>query len=113
MTNSTLKTLQCFILLSAMALSFSSCLKDDCKQFYTYKLYKPVYMSYDELRSAVKSTAVTDLKTVGKIYYKAPYIFISEVNEGIHVLDNTNPSSPQNVAFIKVPGNLDIAVKDN
>src|SRR5207249_9750630 len=44
---------------------------------------------------------------------KSPYIFVSEVNQGIHVIDNTNPSSPQNVAFINVPGNLDIAIKDN
>src|SRR6187401_2608529 len=103
MTTSISKTLQSFILLSAMAISFSSCLKDDCKQFYTYKLYKPVYMSYDDLRQAVKSSTATDLKNVGKIYYKAPYIFVIEVDAGIHVLDNTNPSSPQNIAFIKVP----------
>ncbi|HYV95138.1 MAG TPA: hypothetical protein VE978_25405 [Chitinophagales bacterium] len=113
MTTATLKTLQCFVLLSAMAISFSSCLKDDCKQFYTYQLYKPVYMSYDDLRAAVKSSAITDMKNIGKIYYKAPYIFLSEVDKGIHVLDNTNPSSPQNIAFINVPGNLDIAIKDN
>lgn len=70
-------------------------------------------MSYSDLRQSVKSSSATDLKDVGKIYYKAPYIFVSEVNKGIHVIDNTNPSSPQNVAFIQVPGNLDIAVKDN
>lgn len=113
MTTATRKTLQYFILLSAITITFSSCLKDACKQFYSYKLYKPVYMTYTELRQSVKSVSATELKDVGKIYYKSPYIFVGEVNKGIHVIDNTNPSSPQNIGFIRIPGNLDIAIKDN
>jgi hypothetical protein len=40
------------------------------------------------------------------------YLFINEVNEGIHVIDNTDPSSPRNVAFIEIMGNIDLAAKD-
>jgi len=69
-------------------------------------------MSYNELRKQVSTTSPTDMVEVGKIYYKAPYIFVNEVNKGIHVIDNSDPSSPMNVAFINIPGNLDIAVKD-
>ena len=29
------------------------------------------------------------------------------------MIDNTNPASPQNIAFIDIPGNLDIAIKGN
>jgi hypothetical protein len=32
------------------------------------------------------------------------------VNKGVHVFDNSNPSSPKAVSFINIPGNLDIAV---
>ncbi len=113
MTNPVQKTLQSIALLSAMAIIFSSCLKDKCEQLYTYKYYKPIYMSFEDLRIAVKNLPATDLKSVGKIYYKAPYIFVNEIDKGIHVIDNTNPSAPQNVAFINIPGNLDIAIKDN
>jgi hypothetical protein len=49
MTNRYFKTLQYFLLVT-IAASFASCLKDDCSQFYSYKLYKPVYMNYDQLR---------------------------------------------------------------
>ncbi|MFI5136072.1 MAG: hypothetical protein ACHQD9_09490, partial [Chitinophagales bacterium] len=87
MTTSPLRSLQAICLLSAMALAFSSCVKDSCKQFYTYTLFKPVYMSYPDLRSAVKTTAALDLQDVGKIYYKAPCIFVNEVNKGLHVID--------------------------
>ena len=33
--------------------------------------------------------------------------------KGIHVIDNSNPSSPKNIAFIDIPGNIDLAVKGN
>src|SRR4051812_35673270 len=95
----------CLIL--ALLFMMSSCKKDKCDQTVTYKKYSPVYMSYADLRSSVKSEPAQALKKPGKIYLKGNYIFVSEVDKGIHVIDNTNPSSPQNIAFIKVPGNMD------
>ena len=38
-------------------------------------------------------------------------IFVSERYRGIHVIDNSDPESPQDIAFIRVPGNIDIAMK--
>ena len=35
------------------------------------------------------------------------------MDRGIHVIDNSNPAAPRNVAFIDMPGNLDLAVKGN
>jgi len=102
-----------FALFLFSTLFFTSCQKDKCTQTVTYKTYEPVYMSYDELRSSVKSEAAKVLKTPGKIYMKGNYIFINEVDKGIHVIDNSNPSSPQNIAFINIPGNIDIAAIGN
>ena len=48
---------------------------------------------------------------LGKIYYKTPYIYVNERNQGIHILDNTNPASPEPIAFIQVLGSEDIAIK--
>src|SRR4030095_10457884 len=113
MTLSSLKMLQPFVLFSSCVFLLSGCVKDTCKQTYSYKIYKPVYLTFDDLRNSVKPMAAMDLKDIGKIYYKSPYIFINEINKGIHVIDNTDPSSPQNIAFINIPGNIDMAVKDN
>jgi hypothetical protein len=33
--------------------------------------------------------------------------------EGVHVVDNSDPSNPVNQSFINIPGNLDIAIVDN
>jgi hypothetical protein len=93
--------------LSLAALLFNSC--EDA----TYKEYKgnaPVYMSYEELRSSVIEEQNVDLINPGKIYFKDNYIFIVEELKGIHVFDNTDPSSPVKKVFIKLPGVVDISI---
>lgn len=84
-----------------------------CKDKYTeiFTANSPVYMSYADLRLAVKSAPASELINPGKIYFKDNYIFIVEEMKGIHIFDNTNPANPVNQAFIEVPGNADIAVK--
>lgn len=88
----------------------SSC-KKECTKTVTYKTYEPVYLSYEALRSAVKTTTPQPLKNPGKIYIYGRYLFVNDVDKGIHVIDNTNPSAPQKIAFINIPGNIDLAVK--
>ncbi len=100
------------VLLVLLAMA-SSCKKDKCEQTVTYKKYVPVYMSLEELRNAVKSEPAQALKQPGKIYMKGNYIFVNEVDKGIHIIDNSNPSSPQNIGFINIPGNIDIAATGN
>jgi hypothetical protein len=95
------------------ALILSSCKKDKCTQTVTYATYVPVYMSYADMRNGVKIGPAQPLKNPGKIYLKGNYIFANELNQGIHVIDNTNPSSPQNIAFIAIPGNVDMATNGN
>ena len=79
----------------------------------TYKEYKgnaPVYLTYEELRAAVTEEQTVALKNPGKIYFKDNYIFIVEELKGIHVFDNTDPSSPIKKVFIKLPGVIDISI---
>ncbi|HHN47860.1 MAG TPA: hypothetical protein ENN08_02830, partial [Bacteroidales bacterium] len=35
------------------------------------------------------------------------------MNQGIHVVDNSNPASPQIISFIAIPGNYDLAIRGN
>jgi len=83
------------------------------KVFETFTANAPVYLSYEELRSAVKMTASRELNNPGKIYFKDQYIFINEKMKGVHVYDVSDPKNPQNKGFIEIPGNVDIAIKDN
>lgn len=95
-----------------MMLSIVSC-KDSSIEFRKYTANVPQYLSYDEMRKPVKSTAGFAIQTAGKIYIQGNYLFVNEKYKGIHVFDNSNPSSPVNLAFLDIPGNVDLAVKGN
>lgn len=80
---------------------------------HTYTYFQPVYKTKAEVRANIKSNAPKELVNTGKFYVRGNYIFLNEVDKGVHVIDNANPSQPRNVAFIDIPGNLDLAVKGN
>jgi hypothetical protein len=94
-------------------LVFTGCIKDTTTRTHTYTIYEPVYKTTAEVRANIKSNNPTEVQKPGKIYLRGQYIFLNEVDKGIHVIDNSNPSMPKNVAFIDIPGNVDLAVKGN
>jgi hypothetical protein len=100
------------LLVAALATAFVSC-KDNCVQTVTYRGTEQIKVTLNELRSSVKTLPAQDLENPGKIYAKDNYLFINEVKKGIHIIDNSNPSSPKAISFIQILGNIDIAVKDN
>ena len=106
-----IKTFICFITLTASVVFLSSCIKDELRT--TYTLFKPVYKNKQEVLKSIKSNAPTPLLQTGKLFKYGNYIFVNEVNKGVHIIDNSNPSSPVNKYFISIPGNVDMAVKDN
>ena len=73
----------------------------------------PVYLSWAELRTSVVKTQKRDLVNPGKLYFKDGYIFINEMMNGIHIVNNTDPLNPEIVSFIEIPGNVDMAIKNN
>jgi len=95
----------------ASALAFSSC--ERVKQTSVYTANVPQYLSYDELRTSVKNDNSQTLEKPGKIFLYNNLILINDFESGVHVYDNSNPTSPEHIAFINVPGNVDIAVRDN
>ena len=101
-------------IIAAIAMFFmQGCVKDTCKHTYSYSKFTPVYKTVEEVRSNIKSTAPTAIKAPGKLFIIGNYIFLNEIDKGIHVIDNSNPAAPQNVGFINIPGNVDVAVKGN
>jgi hypothetical protein len=79
----------------------------------TYVANVPVYLSYEDFRNAIKTESPQDIQNPGKIYFYNNLFFINEYLKGIHVIDNSNPSSPQKLSFISIPGNIDIAIKND
>lgn len=95
------------------ALVFSSCAKDQCTRKVTYTKYEPVYRTYAEIRQPIVPQPAREIRKTGKIFIKDNYLLVNEPHAGVHLIDIQNPSSPQNIAFIPVEGNMDIAMRNN
>ena len=98
------------LIIMCLMFSLNSCVEDDCMREVTYIDYTPVYMTTAEIQD-VKTENGKALEKPGKIYFYNDYIFINEVNKGIHIIDNTNPANPQNISFISIPANRDMAIQ--
>jgi len=95
-----------------LAFIFSSCCGLQVGEYKT-QIYVPVYKSLDEIRSGVSIQSPRELEYPGKIYIFGRYIFLNEKGEGIHIIDNQDPKNPAFLSFIEIPGNGDMAVKNN
>lgn len=93
------------------ALTFVSCLDDECSEQQFFIEYQPIYMTAAQFRQEPVFENAQEMINTGKIYFYQDYIFINERYEGIHIIDNANPESPQNIGFIRIPGNVDVAAR--
>ncbi|MBP1637509.1 MAG: repeat-containing protein [Bacteroidetes bacterium] len=95
------------------AFFLNSC-QERVEETYTYKINEPVFMSVSEFRDAVKVSRISQpIHKQGKICFYKDYLFVSEPEKGIHIINNANPSSPKNVGFIEILGNADIAIMND
>ncbi len=96
-----------------IVLLFSACVKDSSKVKRTYTIFSPVYKSKSSVLANINGSSLQAIEHGGKIYIKGKFIYLNEINKGIHVIDNSNPALPKKIAFLSIPGNLDIAIKGN
>ncbi|MDO5978272.1 LVIVD repeat-containing protein [Flavivirga spongiicola] len=101
-----------YFLLLLFFISIWSCDKKDLN-FELVQVAIPELMTKADFRSSVAITVPEKIEETGKIYAYKNYIFVSDVNKGVHVIDNSNPELPKAIKFIKIPGNEDISVKDD
>src|SRR5688572_25533510 len=65
--------------------------------------YVPVYG--DEIPTVLSLSSERPVEDPGKIYVYGNYLLVNEIRQGIHVFDNSDPSQPQPVGFLELPGN--------
>ncbi|MGI9548281.1 MAG: LVIVD repeat-containing protein [Flavobacteriaceae bacterium] len=107
-----MKRIALFLLL-AIGLAGISCEEKNQEPLEEYLVAVPLTMSEDEFRNSVDIVPPLPIDESGKIYTFEDLIFVNDKYRGIHVIDNSNPHAPLKQSFIKIPGNVDIAVKDN
>ncbi len=98
----------------ALASVFQSCLKDSCTSTRKYVRFDPIYKTAADIKAMQFAVeAARPLKSPGKFYVFDNYLFINEVREGIHIFDNHDPANPTPVSFLKIEGNVDMAIRGN
>ncbi len=70
---------------------------------------QPIYFDADDV-SGIRSSEPREFENLGNIVLVGNYLFIGERYEGIHVLDNSNPSNPVNILFWEIPGNNEFTI---
>ena len=80
--------------------------------YYDNRKYIPVFMKRSDLDQSVSfQQGARAIENPGKIYYKAPYIYINERYKGVHIINNSDPQNPVCESFIVAPGCIDMSVK--
>ena len=107
-----------FLQLFLFCLLFSSCSMFEKEEIVEEDLvdvtyFVPVYETTDQLAQKVSIDPPKDYAKAGKIVTYQQYIFINKPQEGIHVVDNSDPANPQNLHFISIPGSLDMSIIDD
>lgn len=100
-------------LLLVTILGFVSCEDMDDSKYAEYLVAKPIKMSVAEFKADVGIIAPVPMEESGKIYVYEDLIFVNDKYKGVHIIDNRNPLAPKKIGFIKIPGNVDISIKDN
>lgn len=93
------------------SLLITSCEKDNDADFVNVAI--PVTQSIADFRASVEVVEPRNIQESGKIYSWKDYIFINDKMEGVHIIDNSDPRNPQNIKFIKIPRNMDIAIRND
>lgn len=100
------------LLFTALTLLLSACFDPEVKYPEGDVIgFKPVYVS--EVDKTISLEEAREPVSTGKIFLQGDLLLLSEVNEGVHIIDNTDPTNPVNLAFLVVKGNSDMSFKDN
>jgi len=75
--------------------------------------YEPVFSTSAEIKASIGFRPPQSISSAGKIYFKDDILFINEIGDGIHIIDNQNPASPVPLGFLNIPGNYDLSIINN
>jgi len=107
-----------YLLLFTVVISLQSCIywgnDDEIDDVSVYESqYKPITQPRATFENSINMQESRPISDAGKIYIKDQYILINENEEGFHLYNNINPEQPEPMAYIKVQGATDLAIRGN
>ena len=73
---------------------------------------EPVYLRFEELRQPLVTTDREQIMQGTHYLHYESYLLINEKAKGIHVIETSKEEAPEYIAFLKIPGNHRIFVKE-
>lgn len=73
---------------------------------------KPIYISLNDLQN-FQQIAPQPIQNSGKSLLYNQYLFLSELNKGIHIIDISDTLHPEKISFLQIPGNKDMSAQNN
>jgi hypothetical protein len=95
-----------FVIVLAIA-----CTKDTVTEYYTF--FRPVYKTKEAVKANIRNDVPQSIQQTGKLVWKDNFVYLNDVDKGIHILDISDPSNIKAVSFISIPGCVDIAINDH
>jgi hypothetical protein len=77
--------------------------------FTAYSAYTPVLVDRSVLDS-ISYSAPRKMVNTGRIYNYGDLIFVNEIAEGFHVINNSNPANPEKLGFLSIFGSHDMVI---
>jgi hypothetical protein len=84
-----------------------------CYEDWEMTQYTPIIMAKSDLPASIFVQPAREFENPGKIYLFNNYVFIVDIYTGVHIINNTNPETPDKIGFIHISGVVDIAIKNN
>lgn len=109
------KRMRFAVLFLTLSLLLAACSNDDSYRAIPDEVqgWRPVYYDNSQsLSERIYSDTPRQMQVNGKIYIYKHFLFVNESGKGVHVFDNSNPSSPVPFSYIHIPYNYDIAIRD-
>lgn len=91
------------VLFLSILLVTTSCVKNKGSISMTYNKASAVYGNIDEVRNTPLTSSAQTIVNSGKIFVGDDFLLIGEKDQGIHVFNNANTSSPVAIGFINLP----------
>ncbi len=84
-------------------LMLAGCGKDEGTVTLTYNKATAIYGDIETVRATPLSAPARPIDNPGKIFFGEDLLLVGEEGEGIHIFDNTDPSSPTALGFVQLP----------
>ena len=93
----------------------TSCIEEQCEQTVIVQGFEPQIVNADVWRANNVFTcwAPIDICETTSFYVYQQYLFMVEDGEGLHILDNSDPTNPLPVTWMPVQGGQGLAVRNN